>query len=472
MSLYSKLNSLLTELFGKQLTWIILLCALLVPFFVLALFNHPCGDDFCYAHSVRVNSFWEMQSYWYNNANGRYSATFFITLNPLMVGSVLGYKMVMLCLLIVYVFVTVFVVKFMLGKKNIDLSVLAITFFILFVYILKMPSVVEGFYWLAAVMTYQLATVSVMLLLLVLSRMKKETHNMLLIAVAMVLCLIISGSNEPVMLMLLYLLIVLSSFTWITSRKIPAYYYVLIVVTVIGILSVVLAPGNSVRSSFFEGNKQLVHSLIMASVVSIQHLVLWLPDVLLMTLLFIPFMKECVAPGFTEKKVPIWLLLLYPFFMIGILFIGFFPAQWGMNGLPPPRSLDEIYFLFLLAYLYYVMLLMTYVKQEASLPVIPLYVKCIVAFVLFTHVSMKNNIRTAYMDILSGRVVSYERQMNRRYEQIGQSKNGDVSVSPIVLPPSSVFLDDIETSTDDWKNVCTSDYFQVKSLKISQPIHE
>jgi hypothetical protein len=466
MSLYTKFCSGLKECFNQRLTWILLLCALFVPFLLLAFFNHPCGDDFCYAHSVRTNPFWSMQSYWYNHANGRYASTFFITLNPLMIGSVFGYKMVILLLLVVYIISLLLLVKLLMGKNSIEVSVLAITFFSAFIYLLKMPSIVEGFYWLSAVMTYQLANISFMVLLILLYHIEKGKNKIILISAAALLCAIIGGSNEPGMLTLLYFLIALSAFAWFISKKIPAHYYLLIIVTVIGILVVVLAPGNAVRSSFFEGNKQVIHSLMSALLASIQHLLRWLPDVLLLTLLFLPFIKDAIVPGFADKKIPLWLLILYPLFMAGMLFIGFFPAQWGMNSLPPPRSVNAIYFLFLLAYLYYIILLVTYVNQQNTIPPIPLYIKCIIGFVLITHVCAKNNIRTAYMDLLSGRAMAYDREMTSRYDQIAKSPDGNISFAPLIFPPSSIFLDDIETEASDWKNVCTSDYFGAKSLKI------
>ncbi len=100
---------------------------------------------------------------------------------------------------------------------------------------------------------------------------------------------------------------------------------------------------------------------------------------------------------------------------------------------------------------------------------VPVFVQWILLFIISIQLMPVNNLRTATMDIVSGRAMAYHQQMEARYQMTANKKGTDVVWMPLSAKPKSVFFSDIEPDQpQDWKNSCTSDYFYLRSLNLTE----
>ncbi|MDB5258749.1 MAG: hypothetical protein JWM14_3444 [Chitinophagaceae bacterium] len=467
--LFSKIVSDLSILTGKKYFWWTLLLLLFFPLAVLVLFNHPSADDYCYVVSAFKQGYWEAQWSTYNNWTGRYTSTFLLDSGPLLYGSFVGYKMQNLILLVLTAVSGLYFVKTLMNKKDIDVSVIAVSVCVLFLYLVKMPTLTEGFYWLSGAITYQLANTATLVVIVIVLNLRKE-YKLWKVITAFVLCFLICGSNETSMIELIYILCALMAFEYASARSIPKYYYALLVISLIGAAIIIFAPGNAIRSSYFHGEKNIINALILAGGVGLSRMQEWLQDILILLVLFLPFLKQTEVFSDNERKITPVILILYPFFIVGILIVGYFPAFWSVGFEPPLRTVNVLYWIFTFSCLHYAILLVTYIKQKGGVfVVVPQFVLWILVFIAFRDLAPQNNLRTASMDVVSGRAITYDREMEERYQAMERSKGNDVVFKPLTAMPKSIFCTDIESEhPEDWKNVCMADYFHLKSLNLTK----
>jgi Family of unknown function (DUF6056) len=465
-SFYHSITSLLTTLVNKKYFWWTMFLLVLSPLLILVFFNHPSADDYFYVVDVSNRGFFVAQKFSYFHWSGRYVSTFLLSSSPLASGSFFGYKLVALTLLLLTAFVILFFVKTLMNKK---VPVVAVSTCVLFLYVVKMPSLTEGFYWMAGAVTYQLGNVAALTVITLALHMKQQYSHWKLVAATM-LCIMACGANETTMLEFSYVLTALMVFEYASTRKIPTYYFVLFTVTAIAGSIIVLAPGNAMRASSFQGEKNIIKALSLALDSGVMRMKDWLQDAFILLILFLPFIKQVVVMTPEQRKITPLILFLYPLFIMGVAIIGFFPAFWSLGFEPPTRTVNVLYWFFLAACLHYIILWVVYVRQNnTSLLSVPLYVQCLLVFIAFVHLAPANNLRTATMDIVSGRAATYDREMEERYVQLMNNKGEAVTCKPISVIPKSIFFIDIEPEhPEDWKNRFTAAYFGLKSLNMTK----
>ena len=470
-SFYHKVVAQFSIVISKKYFWWLSLGVLLLPFILLIFFNHPSADDYCYAVASMKQGFFESQINTYVNWSGRYVSSCLLGGGPLLFYSFVGYKIMNFLLLLFTVFTCLYFVKTLLNKNSLDLSVLVISVSVLFLYLSGMPNLTEGFYWMSGALTYQLPNIATLTVVAILLRMKKKYSIAKLIS-AMVLCVFICGGNETSMLEFLYILVAMMTFEYATTREIPKYYYWLFLVSLAATSITLLAPGNTVRGAFFHGEKNIFKAFLLAAGSGLSKLQEWLHDVLILLILCIPFFKQLDMSNADQRKITPVILVLYPLFIFGILIVGFLPAYWSVGSEPPTRTINVLYWLFVFSCLHYTTLWIGYIKQKNEFIVaVPTYVQWVLFFLLFRHWVPQNNYRTASMDIISGRAITYHRQMEERYVEMVNNKGREVVFKPLTAKPKSIFFVDIESGhPEDWKNVCTADYFYLKSLDLSKPV--
>ncbi|MBC7487535.1 MAG: hypothetical protein H7282_12360, partial [Cytophagaceae bacterium] len=419
ITLYDKIVGHLTTIAGKKYFWWTVLGFLFLPLIALAFCNHPSIDDYCYVVQAAKAGYWQSQWDLYNTTNGRYAASFFLVSDPLLFGSFLGYRLINILLLVLTGCSFLFFVKSLMNKKQVDLSVLIISVSILFFYLAQMPSMKEGFYWMAGAITYQVSVIAMLTVFLLLSNDRQPPLKNWKLSMAVLLCIVICGSNETSMLEFIYILIACMLFEYATVKSIPRYYYLILPVALASALVVVLAPSNAIRASYFTGNRAFVLAFTGAITASFSAIGKWLQNILIVLVLILPFLKKVVVDLALHRRITCPLLLLYPLFIFGILVVGHFPAFYGMGGMPVARTLNVVYLLFFLSCLHYSILLIVYAKQQdVTYREVPVFVQWILVFILTIHLFPVNNLRTAYMDLISGRAMAYHKEMNARYEWI------------------------------------------------------
>ena len=444
----------------------------ILPFLALMLYNHPSSDDFTYANLVFQKGFFGSQSFWYINWSGRYIGTVVLSLNPLVFHSIILYKLMPFLLVSGLMYAFYFLIDNVfsgMSKKNKCL----ICFLFIIAYFYQMPRIVSGLYWFAGAGTYQLGNIFSLLMFgnLIKYLKHKKVKNLYFAAVFLFLLI---GSNETAMFLmdiLLFIILVLYHFSFKSkrihfNRKHQNIFFILIGLAVVFSLIVILAPGNSVRATHFPHKYQLT-SFKKAYDLFLDYWIKWTAFTFVMILFFISFIDRKllikVKPFITHPVISFVILT-------GITYSGFFPAFWSMGEPPPLRTVNVIYFFYLLLWMYFALSIFTYINNDTSL-FLPYTLIIILLIVTGTYYLKQNNVKTAYKDWLSGRAKSYNAQLNKRYQMIQKFKANHKKTDTLTVPklkniPKTIFFKDFTSdNVKNWRNASYAKYYNIPAIK-------
>src|SRR5262245_2244580 len=152
---------------GNFSTWALKLIILVVvlTFVLLSLFSQPVGDDFCNAAKSLDLGFWNAQVFWYQNHTGRYFGQAVISIYPWVVAFFSGYKFAALILFVVFLIALSTFLRAVGGSFVSNRKAHWGALGLLAIYLTRMPSPVEGFYWLSGSINYTLPCVLLLFLL-------------------------------------------------------------------------------------------------------------------------------------------------------------------------------------------------------------------------------------------------------------------------------------------------------------------
>lgn len=402
----------------------LLLC--IAPFLVITLFVHPVFDDFCHAATTIKYGVPGAVRHMYVSWNGKYFSTMVLALHPLAFGSFLAYKVVALTIILLS-FISIYFLASVLWKREAAMvEKLIAAGFITALFSNQMPELTEGYYWMPGAITYTLGAILTVFFFGSVVKLFESGggQRRLWLLSCCLLIVAIVGSSETMMMIFFLLMLSIAIKTFICRDGSRWLWLSLLLITTLSALVVVIAPGNSVRSSQFPGNHRLFYSLLFSSAQEARFLLTWFsnPALILGTLLFIP-----VAYRLSEKNEllkrhfnfhPIAALLL----LLGVVFLGFFPAYWNTGQLGQYRSVNLVFFLFLIGWFLNLAMWVGYLRRKfgwavASLPVY-VYVICLLLIPLCLLAT--NNARETIGDLMSGRAYRYDMQMRQRYFQIEQ----------------------------------------------------
>ena len=134
---------------------IFMLIALLTPFIINCFFAYPQTDDFCYSAIARNLGFIKTQYHVYKTWSGRFTSTALLSINPLVYGSLIWYKLVFAFLLLAQI-ASILLMTCAITKKTLSWQDKFIfVLMLLIAYLNRMDDVRSGLYWMAGVITYQ-----------------------------------------------------------------------------------------------------------------------------------------------------------------------------------------------------------------------------------------------------------------------------------------------------------------------------
>jgi len=444
-------------------------------FFILALFNHPSADDFCYCARVKELGFWLSQKWWYLNWNGRFFNTALLTLIPLVFYSLWSYKLIPVILIVFFILAVFLFIRSLFKTILSSKQQLVLSTIIIFLYLYKLPSVVEGIYWLASSSLYLLPIILTLFFFAILFDKKIQRHKL----VKILLCLFslaIVGSNEISMVMLDFFLFSLFCQALLKEKKIPKLLGVLVLIALISSVVVYFAPGNTIRSSVSLDPHNLLLSMV-STVFFIQKMSWeWIQTTPLWLLVAFFFSLLSVQRFGNFPKIHPILAVFSSFFL---LFLEFFVYFWSTGALPTGRILNFIYLSFLFgfflscfAFFQYFYLhwekgsvtettkqFFGFLKHFLNLIFLPL---------LLFYLVLGNNLKDAFLDLSQGTAARYNQEMKERYVKLA-SCNDDICVlEEVKNRPKTLFLPFSNLSSDPkfWTNICFASCFGKKAVKI------
>ena len=260
---------------------------------------------------------------------------------------------------------------------------------------------------------------------------------------------------------------------WHRSRL----WLLLLLVAAVSSAIVFLAPGNLARTSTFPMSHDLMRSLEGSLVIGLKTLHIWLGSPLLVSAtLLMPFAVAGLS-GVSRRDFHLnaTSLIMLILFTLAVPFIMQFPAWWAMGGFPPARTVDAIFFVFLVCWLvttsalsmrYLIPRLNSFRHWPESGRLMVVYIICSVLFILAVGTNSKFHRATG--DLLY-RAGPYHAYMQDRYRLI----DGAIERNELFLTvpeydgeyPRSIYYNDIRPDPGDWRNVCYARYYGVSAIR-------
>jgi hypothetical protein len=272
------------------------------------------------------------------------------------------------------------------------------------------------------------------------------------------------GLNEIAMMYIGLIIGIIFFYHFFTKKAIN--YRILLLLFFISICSafVVFSPGSAARVNTYPGNQQLMFSLFKTLNSFKTNVGNWLPSILIAFLLFFEHLqKENVKTNSNifDVKLVIPVLIVASFPLIGV-----FPIYYSLKWVPA-RSLNLIYFFFLIGLLYSTFVLFFKLQStKTEFLTFSKWVRIFLMVLVLIRLGGNNNIRTAYLDILSGKAYSYDQLLKKRYEIILENKSQQIVVPKLEDLPKTIHFEDIREDSNHWINNCYESYFQVKDIRI------
>ncbi len=437
----------------------------ILPLIIISFFNNPTADDFCYNCKSRDLGFWNAQFSWYNDWTGRYISSAILSIKSLVSGSFLFYKLIPI-LLLISIFISIYYLCSLLFSNLKKKDFCLITFFVMIMYLFQMPKISEGLYWLAGSITYQVSNIFTILLFCLLIKFI-QTNKLLYLILSILFSIITVGTNEVSMLLINIILGAVLIFKSIQKQKINYPILILLIFTFVFSIVVIKSPGNSIRADYYPNKEQLFYSIYKSILAVKSYIGIWIPFIILFTILFFDyFNKKNNAKALIFFDVnPIIILIV----VLAIPFIGFFTGYWGVGRIPPLRTINTIYFYFLIGLVYLTFVLYFKLKKEnRDFITYSKWVKYLLITIIIIQFGQKNNIRTAYSDLLKGKAYNYDLELKSRYKIIKNNSNDTLYVPILTSKPKTIFCGDITSDSKDWRNQCYANYWKFTAIQIKK----
>lgn len=449
----------------KRVLFLALILSLL-PFLTLTIFTNPAYDDYCYASATLEGGLFNAQRYWFTAWSGRYFSNALLSLNPIAFGSFTGYKAIAL-ITILTTFISVFCFVTAIFNSSVTLiEKLIAAAFITALFSNQMPDITEGYYWLPGSVSYQLAS-ALTLFFFALVKKSLESSRLIkvpLLALSFILIIAIVGSNETSMIILLFLVCSVTIKAFSIKSKNRWIWMALLVITILCSGVVLFSPGNAIRSAYSPNRHRLLFSLGMSLAQEIRFLVKWVsnPAFALSTILFIPIAYKLSNSNYLSKNRlnlhPLTSLVL----LLTLVFAGFFTPYWAMGLLGQHRTVNTVFFFFLLGWFANIIIWTSYLREKRKVTVssLPNYFYLIGLPLIVLALLSTNNSKAAIEDLITSRAYRYDQEMRKRHSQFEQcAKQGIVKcqIEKIDNPPETISNDYFENEID-----CEQQYWKFR----------
>ncbi len=432
--------------FSSPANFILVLGILAVlPFLLLTLYIHPTMDDFAYATRDMNTGFFAAQAKIYLTWSGRYFGTAMSRLNPIMEQDFVRYKVYAFVLILLFISATLFLFHSLLGQLRFRHKA-ALSLLVFSVYLMQLPDIAQGFYWLMAYMAHLSAVIYTLVLLGVLLQLESAPSNTakrLLQALGLLLVFAIVGSNEMSLIMLNAMLLLLLLTQWQLHKKLSAYHVCLFLVAFALGLVVVLAPGNYARMAGQVKSGSLLFSVAGAGMLTFFSFVKWGFVLLLMSLIYLFTWAPSVYHHTKEKGLFKASIPLAPAWYLLTVFVMHFIHLYATGFRAGSRVENVMYAFFLFGWLH---LLQVIINRygDRLLHVIPAKPGAVatVLMAMFTiqTFSLESNVTTAYLDIVSGRAATFDQELNARYRYLKKTDCSPCPITPVSVLPKSLYI--------------------------------
>jgi hypothetical protein len=231
----------------------------------------------------------------------------------------------------------------------------------------------------------------------------------------------------------------------------------------IGLLIVILAPGNSARFQSDGGPhaRKFFYDLRIA-LSQVRHDVpRWIIDPKLLAasvwVIVSPALRTRNSQGNFPRRwaiTVVWLLMLAA---------GFFAPSWGFGTTMPPRTLSGVYIIFVLGWLGTLYLWAPQIAPRLNRSTQTLH--AIAILILSVSLLLHGNAFLSLRD-LHERIFPWHRAMESRYAQLRNANGTDALVPPLPARPRVLLDGEIDNDPTDYRNWSTVSFFRLRSIRL------
>ncbi len=454
-------------------------------YIALGFYAYPSADDFCMANGVEQNGLfahlWHHYLFW----SGRYSGNAFYAIYPLLFGFFSGYPWLAVILILLLYAGAVFFLSSLFRLNSTSALVLLTALGFVCVYLLGLRHTASSLYWMAGSLSYQTANIFILFTLGLIIRLidKQQVDENYRSTLLPLLALIVvgMGCNETNLITLMGVTSLPFLLHIRLGWKVLKPWFWVLVVSVICFALVYFAPGNAVRESTFPYRHDLLHSIAGSLRMGLWSISVWtLNPVFIVASLLVPFIVSrlyrtsdrimTISPG---------LIVVMGLITLSIPFVLQFPAWWSMGGWPPPRTVDAIFFVFLLSWsLTLGALVIRFLSpgkvifDKIAFIGKPVTIFWLTAILFSLAVAINSKFQRAQNDLWN-RVQPFAQYMLERQTRITQAldKQQGYARVPVYKEdyPRSIYFNDIRTDSRDWRNVCYARYFGLQGISREPP---
>jgi hypothetical protein len=418
---------------------IIVIILIILP----AFYVHPQLDDYSWPYVVKhTNSFFENQTLWYNQVNGRVFASFLSTILMSGWNFVLVYKLGVIIILgffissLIFTFCKILKIKFHLG--------LFISTLFGYYILLNLPQTSTFFYWLTGSIVYVLSFIFSSLFLLSSFQIYQKILCDEMIKNREKFLILFYGINAILFYELSFIFIFslwgLIFILLLKIKKSNKFFVTTIIVFFSFFCLNIFAPGNTIKSEEYAVSEN-VHSLtfLMEGFYSI--LIGSLTITKIFSFFFVGFLiilfRLNINLSFTlfQNKSNLFLgLIIFNFSVPNILYM------YKIGALTPERSQN---FILSINTLLFIMFLFSLNISKIKIKKLKtIYISMLTCFLLICF--LPNNVRFLLGDIKSKRFMRYDAQFQNRYLKLKTWNKKDVLINSLIEPPNSLFYYDLE----------------------------
>jgi hypothetical protein len=346
------------------------------------------------------------------------------------------------------------------------------------VYWATMPSPQQGIFWILGAVESQLPlTLGTLLFALVLSRRSTDTKQSTRRAAvaASILGFVTPAFHELAGGALVLALSVITVTAFLSKSSQRKMWLIVWTASAIGFVVVFVAPGNSVRMATIS-NRGNCLAVIKGSLVTARDYVLpwcldfkhWLLAVLLWFNPSVASLRKKLS-GLSSFGTISGFLLVW----ISLIMFAIGSTIWNLGILPPGRTMNLIYGIFLIGWIAFAFLVMPPDPRFSLAPARRAATMSATLFLLSALVVTSNNTHASIGDIVSGRARSWNLELNRRSALLKSAgPNADVLLIPLSERPNMLAMSDLAEDPNRWENRCVCLYFRVASVRITKATKE
>jgi hypothetical protein len=436
------------------------------PLYILCLYNIPSADDYDLYLSAHRKGFWESNKEVYNTWTGRYFGTSLTIAAQYLKDLGNAYFLIPLIYITCFLLALYFAV-YQIFKKRVGISAIyGICFLLAYGYYAYMPSLVETTYWLPGTMLY---TTSLIFAFILLGSFFLAINKGLKFLLQTICIICLMGCNEIIIIITLGLLSLTNIIGYFNNKKRDNYLLALLFIALLFALVEMLAPGNYVRMATSSNAKSIIKSFAGSSISTLLIIAKNLPIIIALSFILLFLIPRNYTNNYFSNYRKLFLLNY-----IGIIFLCYALNYYSSGHLMAPRT-ENIVFAFVLfggIFLgYHFLNEIKFFNNQHNSSVIFIKPAILSVVFLMQFFNNRNNITTAYLDIITGQAKGLQQQYAQRHYILKANARKITYIEPLKNLPASLFYKDlahISQPENVWINQQVAAYYKCTGVWLTQ----